>query len=159
MGIESYFEIDFIKVFGFQNKHSLNWFNNFSYTNATYTRSKNEIIIGKAVELVPAYMLRTGINYGIKDFKFSYLFSSVGMQYSDANNTTTTVPNAITGIVPAYFVMDASLQYNHKWLSIQTGCNNLSDNKYFTRRAEGYPGPGIIPSEGRNFYLTVGIKI
>jgi Fe(3+) dicitrate transport protein len=30
---------------------------------------------------------------------------------------------------------------------------------YFTRRAESYPGPGIIPSDGRSFYLTAQISL
>ena len=33
------------------------------------------------------------------------------------------------------------------------------DEIYFTRRATGYPGPGIIPSPPRNAYLTVEIKL
>jgi len=33
------------------------------------------------------------------------------------------------------------------------------DEKYFTRRATGYPGPGIIPAKIRNFYFSVGIEI
>ena len=37
--------------------------------------------------------------------------------------------------------------------------NNLLDAAYFTRRATGYPGPGIIPSQGRSFYLTLGINL
>jgi Fe(3+) dicitrate transport protein len=31
--------------------------------------------------------------------------------------------------------------------------------KYFTRRAGGYPGPGIMPAEPRNFFITVGVKL
>jgi Fe(3+) dicitrate transport protein len=36
--------------------------------------------------------------------------------------------------------------------------NNLSDERYFTRRAGGYPGPGILPADGRNVYFSVGVK-
>ena len=32
------------------------------------------------------------------------------------------------------------------------------DNHYFVRRATGYPGPGIIPSPPRNYYITLELK-
>ncbi len=38
------------------------------------------------------------------------------------------------------------------------GINNLTDERYFTRRAGGYPGPGILPADGRTFYVSAGIK-
>jgi Fe(3+) dicitrate transport protein len=37
--------------------------------------------------------------------------------------------------------------------------NNVLNEQYFTRRALGFPGPGIIPSDGRTGFLTLGIKI
>jgi Fe(3+) dicitrate transport protein len=55
--------------------------------------------------------------------------------------------------------MDLAFSYRYKWMSVATGINNLTDNRYFTRRADGYPGPGIIPSDGRSFYVTLGIKL
>jgi Fe(3+) dicitrate transport protein len=39
------------------------------------------------------------------------------------------------------------------------GVNNLFNESYFTRRAGGYPGPGLLPANGRTFYFTFGIKI
>ena len=41
---------------------------------------------------------------------------------------------------------------------LEAGVNNLLNEKYFTRRATGYPGPGIIPSSPRNWYLTLQMK-
>ncbi|MFT5077301.1 MAG: Fe(3+) dicitrate transport protein, partial [Flavobacteriaceae bacterium] len=41
---------------------------------------------------------------------------------------------------------------------LEAGINNVLDNYYFTRRATGYPGPGIIPSANRNFYMTLQMK-
>ena len=43
-------------------------------------------------------------------------------------------------------------------ITFEIGVNNLLNEIYFTRRATGYPGPGIIPSPNRNFYLTTQIK-
>jgi len=42
-------------------------------------------------------------------------------------------------------------------LKLEAGINNFTDNKYFTRRASGYPGPGIIPSDFRSYYTTLEI--
>ena len=42
-----------------------------------------------------------------------------------------------------------------KKISYEFGINNLLSERYFTRRATGYPGPGIIPSAPRNYYLTI----
>jgi Fe(3+) dicitrate transport protein len=30
---------------------------------------------------------------------------------------------------------------------------------YFTRRADSYPGPGIIPADGRAAYVTPQVKL
>jgi len=56
--------------------------------------------------------------------------------------------------------MDLTLQYNlNKYFSFYGSINNLADAKYFTRRADSYPGPGIVPSDGRGFYLTVQLSL
>jgi Fe(3+) dicitrate transport protein len=55
--------------------------------------------------------------------------------------------------------MDMSAKYAFKkWFTIEGGINNLLDASYFTRRATAYPGPGILPSDGRNFYITLQYK-
>ncbi|MEN9348957.1 MAG: hypothetical protein RLZZ77_2468, partial [Bacteroidota bacterium] len=33
--------------------------------------------------------------------------------------------------------------------------NNVFDTKYATRRAGGYPGPGLLPGQGRTAAFTV----
>jgi Fe(3+) dicitrate transport protein len=68
--------------------------------------------------------------------------------------------DAQTGIVNGYTVFDFSseikiqTQYN-----IRFGVNNLTNERYATRRSGGYPGPGLLPGEARTWYLSVGIKI
>jgi Fe(3+) dicitrate transport protein len=77
-------------------------------------------------------------------------------QYTDATNAVESVPSAIYGEIPSYYILDLSSSYELKNnVTLETGVNNISNNMYFTRRAVGYPGPGIIPSDGRNFYLTL----
>jgi Fe(3+) dicitrate transport protein len=55
--------------------------------------------------------------------------------------------------------MDFSLSYKYKRFKLETGINNVLNKNYFTRRATGYPGPGIIPSAPRNYYATLQINI
>jgi Fe(3+) dicitrate transport protein len=84
----------------------------------------------------------------------------VGSAYSDANNTETPSANGQNGLIPAYRVFDlsASLNLKKRYL-VRAGVNNLTDERYFTRRAGGYPGPGILPADGRTAYLSVGLKL
>jgi Fe(3+) dicitrate transport protein len=90
--------------------------------------------------------------------KASFQLSYLSDQFSDATNAIDGGYSAVVGIIPAYYVMDASLAYQLKKLKFEVSLNNLSNNMYFTRRATGYPGPGIIPSDGRAFFLTIAYK-
>ncbi|MFT6360282.1 MAG: Fe(3+) dicitrate transport protein [Saprospiraceae bacterium] len=51
------------------------------------------------------------------------------------------------------------MSYKFKFLKLETGVNNLLNQNYFTRRATGYPGPGIIPSAPRTAYLTLQFQL
>jgi Fe(3+) dicitrate transport protein len=86
------------------------------------------------------------------------LLSYVQEHFSDATNAAF-VANATRGVIPTYTVMDVSASYAWKRYRVQAGINNLADADYFTRRATGYPGPGIIPAEPRRFYLGLRIKL
>jgi len=107
---------------------------------------------------VPPFMLRTGTTVKWKSLTASLQFSYTGEHYSDASNAKSTA-GAIEGVIPAYQVMDLSLSYGWKMLTLQASCNNLLDEQYFTRRAESYPGPGIIPADGRGIYVTLQAKL
>ena len=62
------------------------------------------------------------------------------------------------GQIPAYDILDLSFSYLFNNSTFELGINNILDNHYFTNRATGYPGPGIIPSPTRNFYFTFEYK-
>ena len=81
--------------------------------------------------------------------------------FSDAANTPAVpaVPTAIEGTIPSYYVIDFSGSYQWDNWKLFAGVNNLTNNFYFTRRAAGYPGPGIIPSDARNLYLGIGWEL
>ncbi len=158
-GLEAFAEIDLIELSRVKNPDTrLSIYGNFALLNATYTNSEENGIEGNDVELVPPFNLKTGINFGWKNFTATYQYALVGEHFSDASNAIRT-PSAIEGIIPSYHVMDLSFSYQYKFLQLETGINNLTNNTYFTRRATGYPGPGIIPSDGRSFYVTVGFRI
>ena len=80
-------------------------------------------------------------------------------QFSEATNTVEGGVSAVVGLIPAYDIMDLSLSYQYKRFRLEASVNNLADKMYFTRRATGYPGPGILPSDGRGFFVTLQAKI
>ena len=137
--------------------HSLTAFVNLAIIKSEYIRSERSGIVGNEVELVPLANLKTGLTYQYKSFGVSYLYTYVSQQFSDASNAIETV-TAVEGLIPAYQVMDLSFDYRYRFLNFEAGINNLLDESYFTRRAAGYPGPGIIPANPRNYYLGIGIK-
>ena len=102
---------------------------------------------------------KAGVQANYKNFKLTYQFSSLSNQYADATNAEDGLQSGVNGLIPAYQLMDLSMSYNYKWLIVEGTINNLANVSYFTRRATGYPGPGIIPGDGRAFYLTAGVKL
>lgn len=159
IGIESFIEADLLKIFG-KNITGLSWtlYNNFAWVDARYVNTDDSSIRGKKVEMAPPVMLRSGTSLRYKPFSFTFQFSYTSEHFSDATNAVLT-PTSVEGVIPSYKVADISLSYTWKMLTAEASCNNLFNEQYFTRRAEGYPGPGIIPSDGRGFYFTLMLKL
>ncbi|NVK64536.1 MAG: TonB-dependent receptor, partial [Flavobacteriales bacterium] len=66
----------------------------------------------------------------------------------------------VIGEIPSYLVFDFSGRYTcKKYFQFEAGVNNFTNQQYYTRRAAAYPGPGILPSDGINAYLTIQFKI
>lgn len=159
IGFESLVEADILRaITKGQSKYKLSIYTNFALIDAKYINSQETAIEGRKVEFVPPLLFRTGISFGNKRFSTSLQYSFVDKQYSDATNAEFT-PTAVDGAVPAYQVMDFSASYNWKWFTLSGSINNLLDEKYFTRRADGYPGPGILPSDPRGYYMTLQFKL
>ena len=79
--------------------------------------------------------------------------------YTDANNTEEPTANAQSGKLDGYQVSDLTISFKptpNYLFSI--GANNLTDERYATRRAGGYPGPGLLPANARTIFATVGLK-
>ena len=159
LGLESLIDINLKRVFNLSNHYSLNTFINTSFITSEYTDSKENNIKGNKVEFVPDVNLKTGLKFGYKNFTTSLQYSYLSEQFNDANNSDQPdSSNAVRGPIPAYSILDVSASYSYKFVKLEVGVNNLLDEVYFTRRATGYPGPGIIPSAPRNWYTTLQFK-
>lgn len=157
LGIEAFAEVDWIALFKKQSKHKLSTFVNFAYINATYSDPNQKAYYNKKVEYVPEIIYRCGLTYSFKKFGLTYQYSYTSEQFSDATNAKLS-SSAIYGVIPEYTVMDLSANYTWKILGIGAGVNNIGNEMYFTRRADGYPGPGILPADPINFYFTLQLK-
>jgi Fe(3+) dicitrate transport protein len=159
VGVETFAEIDLIGMVNDSARQGLNLFVNFAYINATYIQSKEPNYVGNKVEYVSPVILKTGLKYRVGEFTSQIQFSYNAEQYSDATNAVEPSGDAVVGLVPSYFVFDFSCKYTFsKNFQLEGGINNFTNQSYFTRRATAYPGPGILPSDGRTFYVTLQYK-
>jgi Fe(3+) dicitrate transport protein len=155
VGVESYFELNMLKLFQAKSKiFQLSVFNSTAYVHARYNSG---LYAGKRVEYAPDVISRTGLNFRAKGFSATWQCSYQSFAFGDASNAMNGDEPGV-GYIPAYYIMDISASYSYKVLCLKAGMNNISDQKYFTRRADEYPGPGIIPSIGRNYYLGISVK-
>ncbi|AEI46554.1 TonB-dependent receptor [Runella slithyformis] len=169
-GFEGYVEFDPITAFFKKSKVGyLSVFASIAYIDAVYhdfatTSVVNGLVAegnlaGKRVENAPRKINRFGVTYNKKGFSVTWQLSDIGKAYADASNTEAANAAATTGIIPAYTVQDLSASFKFlKHYNFKAGVNNLTDERYFTRRAGGYPGPGLMPADGRTFYVSGGVK-
>jgi Fe(3+) dicitrate transport protein len=160
MGLESFAELELLHfINGGTHNTKVSVFTNLALINARYTDPNRKEFYKKKVELAPDVIFKTGLSYEYKRISASYQVSYTSDQFSDATNALHT-DNAINGLIPAYTVMDLSAKYRlSKMFSLEGSVNNLADKRYFTRRADSYPGPGIIPADARSFFLTLQVKL
>lgn len=158
VGVESLVDFNLKKIFKMNSNFSFNYFINSSIINSEYTKSEQNGIKGKRVEFVPDFNFKTGIKFGYKNVLSSIQYTSLTEQFTDATNSREASLSGVNGVLPEYNVLDVSLSYTYKFLKLETGINNVLDKEYFTRRATGYPGPGIIPSSNRNYYATLQVQ-
>lgn len=153
-GIESYIEFNLLKYLNNSSKYGLSIFNSLAYIDAKYTSGEFK---GNRVEAAAKIINRAGLIFNSKTFSTTFQVNSVGDAYGDASNVRTS-SDPVAGYIPAYTVLDLSATYKIKNYAIKFGSNNLTNKSYFTRRADEYPGPGIIPSIGRSVYVGLSAK-
>lgn len=164
-GLEVFANMNLQKTFFNEGNDDYIWstYVNLAVTQSKYTKSQIPGVEGNELEFIPLVNLKTGMSFGYKKFMSSLQLTYLSEQYTDASNAPIN-PNenqsGIIGQIPSYYIMDLSFSYPFtKALKLETGINNLTDNMYFTRRATGYPGPGIIPSAPRTFYATLQLQL
>ena len=157
-GFESLVDFNLNKLFTLGSKIQSNLFFNTSFIDSKYTASQANGIVGNRVEFVPRVNFKTGFKFSYNDFTTSLQYSYISEQFTDATNAKESNLSGVIGAIPAYDILDIGCSYSLGDFTFDAGVNNLLDNAYFTRRATGYPGPGIIPSPPQNVYLTVGLK-
>lgn len=141
-------------------------FTSTSYMHARYIQGQvasagiNKSVVGNKVEAVPDWITRNGLDLLYKGFSCTVLYSYTSSTFSDAVNTVIPPASGATGFNPGYGLWDfnTSLQ-TKRFFSVRAGINNIFDKQYFTKRPTFYPGPGIWPGDGRNVYVTLGVKI
>ena len=158
-GLESLIDLNIGELFKMNlKKYSLNSFINYSFIETKYSNSDIQGIKGKKVEFVPKDNLKFGLRYGYKNLTLNMQFSYVSEQFTDSSNAVEGNLSGVIGVIPAYKLVDLSGAFKLNKFKLEFGVNNTLNEAYFTRRATGYPGPGIIPSPGRNFYLSTQYK-
>lgn len=184
VGLEAYVQLNLVKAFT-DNRHygTLSLFGSIGYTDARYrdfkvyavTGSVPNLVIqetnlkGNQVENAPKQTHRFGLTYEISrrtkngqlhEFSTTVQGSYTSAIFTDALNTELPNAAATLGKVNAYAVFDWSMSYHFlERYNLKAGINNFTNKSYATRRAGGYPGPGLLPADGLNWFVSVGVRI
>lgn len=165
-GVEAYVELSLFRLFNApRSVNDLRIFNSLAYNHGRYNSTTinsagvNKNIKGNHIENTPDVINKTGITFQHKGLSTGFLLSYNSKSYNDAMNTTHSA-NGVTGIIPDWHVFDWNFDWQlPKGYHFSAGINNLTNEKYFNRRITMYPGPGILPADGRTFYITAGIRL
>jgi Fe(3+) dicitrate transport protein len=80
--------------------------------------------------------------------------------FTDASNSVLPNNTGTIGKITSFHVADWSFKYQFLGkYTVQGSINNVFNAVYATRRAGGYPGPGLISGEARSFNIGVGCKL
>lgn len=175
IGLECFIEADVVKPFTQKRKYgTLSLFTSIAITDARYQNYSiykssgtapniviNEVSLkNKRVEYAPLHNHKFGATYKVKDFSTSIQVSVTSSVYTDAENTEKSNATATVGKIAGYTLLDWSFTYNFlKYFNLKGGVNNLTNKNYATRRAGGFPGPGLMPADGITWFISFGIKI
>lgn len=167
-GLEVLIDIYLLKSLGiFTKNFDFNLYYSGILQNFKYTEWNNPATIGtyqdlngKAVEYAPEYIHRTGVKLTSRFIDISYQKQIYGDVFTDAMNTELPNTSATIGKIKGYSVDDINIALRvHRYFTLSFSLNNIFDVKYATRRAGGYPGPGLIPGNGRNWLASMSINL
>lgn len=165
-GVEAYVDLSLMRLMNQHNsKSDLRIYNSLAYTHATYVNGLinksgvNTSIEGNYVENVPAWNNKCGVELQIKTISTSIQYSYTSKSYNDAFNTQNS-SNGVLGVIPEYHVWDWNFNWQFtKQFRFSGGVNNVADAHYFNRRITFYPGPGILPADGRTFHVSLAMNM
>jgi Fe(3+) dicitrate transport protein len=165
-GVECYTEFSPLKMLQRSYTVDLSLWTSFSLLDAVYGDFPlSSPVNGKAnlkgnrVEYAPGLLHRSGLSMVAGNWQCNLLYNHTSKVYSDAGNTETPNSTAQAGAIPAWTVWDASASYVFKKrYELRLNMSNLLDERYATRRSSGYPGPGLLPGEGRTLIVGIGMK-
>lgn len=158
-GLESMLEFDVMEIASVE-KWKMPIFISYAYNYAIYndfkfTTTQNGVITeknlkGNQVENAPRHIIRAGMGLTYQKIQMNIQASKISAIFTDAQNTETASANAQTGKINGYMVWDMNASFLlSKQFTFRFSVNNLFNISYATRRAGGYPGPGILPADGR----------
>jgi len=158
-GLEALVDFNINKLTSNNSSNIFNYYVNASIINSEYIKSDKNGIQGNRVEFIPNVNVKTGLRIGYRNLTTNFQYSYLSKQFTDASNAVESNLSGVIGEIPSYNVLDFSAAYKFKKFKFEFGINNMLNSKYFTRRATGYPGPGIIPAPPLNIYTTLEIRI
>ncbi|MEO6452701.1 MAG: TonB-dependent receptor [Ginsengibacter sp.] len=149
------------------NKMIFSVFTSTAFMHARYTNgniksgNSNVEVTGNKVESAPDNITRNGSSIRYKKASFSVLYSYTGKTFADALNTVEPLKTTgAVGIVPSYGILDMNASFRFsKNLEARINVSNVTNKQYFTKRPTFYPGPGVWPSDGRNFSASIAVRL
>ena len=166
-GIEAFAELSVLKLISRINKSGtdIRVFSSVAFDEAKYTRGvinksgDNVDISGNSVENTPKWIVKSGLELRYKTISSIFQYAFTSKAFNDAFNTISS-SNGVIGMIPAYHVWDWNCSWQFaKQFHVSGSINNLTNEKYFNRRITMYPGPGILPADGRTFTVSLGLDI
>ncbi len=162
-GVEMFVQADWLLV----GKVGFTLFTSTAFLHARYQNAvvksgnQNLNIDGNKVESAPDFITRNGAAVRYRKFSFSALFSYTSESFADALNTVEPAKTTgAVGLVPSYALLDCNASFRFsKNLEARINMSNVTNKQYFTKRPTFYPGPGVWPSEGRNFSSSLIIRL
>lgn len=162
-GASGYFEFNASSYINpLKSKIQITVFSCITIINARYIYFNTGVsdFSGNFLEYAPVWSTKSGIHLGYKAYQLQWSHYFQSLSFSDPSNSFSANYSSNIGPIPAYQIQDLSLTSafnNHfSWSIIAT---NIGNSRYFTRRANGYPGPGLIPGMPRYLSFTITYRL
>lgn len=136
---------------------NLKLYGNGAIQRATIKKGAND---GNRVPYAPRYLATIGAKYnfilGDGIFVANLYGNFVSTQFSDAKNTEISSANGNVGVIPRYYVFNATLNYQLNNWNFSLNGLNLLNHKYFTFRHQSWGG--IMPAATRSISAGVSYR-